>query len=307
MPTWLIAVIVVLIVAAAAFAILLFAFPGKLVAIIQSLAARKAGVTKRSIKVGDRVVHYYEGGEGPDLVLLHGMSDEKNSFVTAAGELTQSYRVVMPDLRGHGENEHDASLDHSISGQAQHVWSFLQALSIDRFYIGGNSMGGHTSAALTLKHPDAVQGLILVNAPGPRVDDHLVYAGMTDPLDTLEDFYALLDRVVHVRPTMPAPVVKQLMKEINSNRQWSALLAEQITSGQDYDLLATVGDISAPTLVLWGKHDEVVRFNVAQYYVEKISDATLVVMDDFSHSPQVQDGPAVGREILRWLESVDER
>jgi hypothetical protein len=81
-------------------ATLLYGFPGKIVAFTQSQAASAAGVVRKSVTIEGQPAAYYDGGTGPTVILLHGMGDEKNSFVLAARELTAKYRVIMPDHRG---------------------------------------------------------------------------------------------------------------------------------------------------------------------------------------------------------------
>ena len=154
-----------------------FFFPGLIVSAVQSSAASNAGLERKVIDIDGYEVHYYDGGVGPVLILLHGMGDEKNSFVQTAGHLTESHRVILPDLKGHGENERKSGLDYSIGGQVDFVNAFAEALELSTFSIGGNSMGGHTSVAFTIHHPSKVENLIIVNAPGLVLDDHIVYAG----------------------------------------------------------------------------------------------------------------------------------
>ncbi len=209
---WSLALLAVLAVAAA---LVYFAFPGVLVNLAQSQAASSAGLIKKTLRVDGYDMHYYEGGTGEPLVLLHGMADEKNSFVQSAAHLTTHYRVILPDLMGHGENTRDPARNYSIRGHVLQLQKMKEALGLQSFYLGGNSMGGHISAAYALAYPEQVKKLVLVNAPGLDIDVHVVYGGLAKKMETAEDFYAVMDRVVHKRPAMPAPVVNYMIKQVN--------------------------------------------------------------------------------------------
>jgi abhydrolase domain-containing protein 6 len=278
-----------------------FIFPGKLVELTQWATANSSGLTRKSINIDGYQVSYYEGGQGDAVVLLHGMADEKNSFAAAAKELTGQFHVILPDLPGHGENVRDPARDYSIRGHAVFLEKFVDKLGLKSFSLGGNSMGGHVSAAYTLAHPQQVRKLILVNAPGLTLDDHVVYAGFGKKMETPEDFYAVMDRVLHKRPTLPGPIVQHMIAQTNNSIGFINGLADAVKAGQDFDLKDRVATIAAPTLILWGKHDKVVKFNVAQAYDERIPNSQLVILEDASHSPQLEIPEAVGKAISNFL------
>ena len=291
----------VLLVALAAL-VMLYGFPGKVVALTQSVAASSAGFEKKSITIDGYDVSYYEGGQGDPVVLLHGMADEKNTFVVAAGALTGKHRVILPDLQGHGENARDPSRDYSIRSHADFLDKFVEKLGLDSFSLGGNSMGGHVSEAYTLEHPEKVKKLILVNAPGLDLDEHVVYGGFGEKMQTREDFNAVMDRVVYTRPFMPGPVVDHMIKETNKNFDFINGLAVAVKAGEDFDLKDRISEIKAPTLIIWGKHDKVVPFNVAEAYDEMIADSKMVVLENASHSPQIDQPAEVGNAMAAFLD-----
>ncbi len=280
---------------------LLFFAPGTVVSLTQWQAAQAAGLTSKTITIDDYEVHYFEGGTGPTLFMLHGMADDRHSFVGTAAALTDAYHVILPDLQGHGDNAPAPDLDYSIAGQRGFVERFVAALDLDHFYLAGNSMGGHVSAAFALQNPNLVDRLILINAPGLVVDDTVVYGGFGAPITTTDEFDALMQRVLYNPPSVPGPIKNYLIDTTNSRMGFINSLAESAKSGAEYDLSDRIESLSVPTMVLWGEEDVVVPFGVAEAYVERIPDAKLVLLPEAGHSPQMEAPARVADAIRIYL------
>ena len=296
--TWLIGAVIASVVVVAA---ILYLAPAQVVGFTQWQAAKAAGLTSKTVVLDGYEVHYYEGGTGPNLVMLHGMADDRNTFVATAAAFTDRYHVILPDLMGHGSNAADPNRAYSIAGQKAFVASFVDALGLDHFGLVGNSMGGHISAAYTLAHPQKIDKLILVDAPGLVVDDTVVYGGFGAPLQSAADFDAVMARVLYNPPSLPAPIKQHLIKTTNARMDFINGLANSVRNGADYDLTDRIAQIAAPTLILWGKEDVVVPFAVAEAYVARIPNAELVVLPEAGHSPQMEAPDRVAAAIDAFL------
>jgi len=268
-------------------------------------AELKACLHRRKISVAGYTIHYYEGGRGDPLVLLHGLADNKTSFAASAAGLTGRYRVILPDLVGHGANARDEHRDHSIRAQVAAMHGLFDALGLTRFHLGGNSMGGHISLAYAIHHPDRVRRLILVNAPGFQVDDHVVYTGFGNRMTGVADLEVVLDRVYYKRPAIPGPIARHLIAQMNAEHDFTNGLVRAIKAGPDFALNDRLADVRAPTLVLWGQHDVVVPFRAAEAYAAGIAKAKLVLVPDGGHSPQLEVPDRVAREIDAFLSAAD--
>ena len=80
-------------------------------------------------------------------------------------------------------------------------------------------------------------------------------------------------------------------------------LANAVKAGKDFDLKDRISTIATRTLIVWGKHDQVVPFNIAQAYDQKIANSRMVVMEDASHSPQIDKAVEVGNAIADFLDN----
>ena len=110
------------------------------------LQRRHSGLRRREIEIpgGLRYV-YLEGGRGEPLLLLHGFGADKDHFTRVARFLTPHYRLIVPDHIGFGQSSHPQDADYAAPAQAARLRAFMRALGIERFHLGGSSMGGQIS------------------------------------------------------------------------------------------------------------------------------------------------------------------
>ncbi|MFD1552576.1 hypothetical protein DNU06_15600 [Putridiphycobacter roseus] len=284
--------------------IIFFFFPGILINQTNASYARAANLEQKTLMVDGYNVHYYENAasEKPVLVMLHGMGDDKSSFLQTAAYLSNHFRLILPDLAGHGDNEKKLGLDYSIGGQATFLKSFLKAKGMEHFSLIGNSMGGHTAAAYAIKYKQDVDHLILLNAPGIVLDEHVVYTGFGEKIKNKAELKTVLNRVFYQAPDLPGPIANYMIEQVNNSKEFvDGTLIPAIKNGPYFNLKEEVVNISSPTLVLWGKHDEVVKFNVAEFYRDHIPNATLQLLDKAAHSPQLEVPQEVAEAVVNFV------
>ena len=271
-----------------ALGIIYFIYPGLMMSAVQSLSASGAGLVKKSVDIDGYRAHYFQGGDPskPTLILLHGLNDDKNSFVTSVRELTQDYHLVLPDLQAHGENLKALDRDYSIAGQAKFVDQLINKLNISHAVIGGNSMGGHTAAAFAARYPNKTRGLVILNATGMQLQNESVYVTFPEKIDVqfLQDFF---DSAFVTAPAFPQPVLQHLVNETNKTIPFMNDLIKQVETGDGFRMNEAAQTINAPALVLWGKHDPIVHLEYGHAYVQPISDRVTKVCTGISNFSQI--------------------
>ena len=119
---------------------------------------------ERQVQAGPVELSAQESGEGPPIVLLHGLTATRRYVVMGAQSLPRSgHRVIAYDARGHGRSS--PAPDPTAYGYAEladDLEAVLDAFAAPRAVLAGASMGAHTAARLTLRHPDRVAGLALI-------------------------------------------------------------------------------------------------------------------------------------------------
>lgn len=107
-----------------------------------------------------------EAGQGPPLVLLHGLFGSARNWGAVQKALASDYRVVALDLRNHGASPHAPAMDYAA--QAEDIAETLATLDIERAVVLGHSMGGKAAMILALTRPELIERLIIADiAPRP--------------------------------------------------------------------------------------------------------------------------------------------
>ena len=121
--------------------------------------------------LGDVILHYVKAGQGPVLVLLHGIPQTWYEWRHIIPQLAKHYTVIAPDLRGLGDSSHPAG-GYDKKTMSDDIWRLLQSLGVSRFFLVGHDWGGPTAFSLAAQHPEAVSKLAILDVaiPGDGAD-----------------------------------------------------------------------------------------------------------------------------------------
>ncbi len=125
-------------------------------------------------------LHFQQSGQGPALIILHGLFGSGRNWHSVARRLEQQFQVITVDLRNHGDSPHLPGMDYlSMAGD---IRALMQELQLETASILGHSMGGKVAMSLALRHPQRVSRLIVVDiAPvNYRHDFHAIFTSMKD-------------------------------------------------------------------------------------------------------------------------------
>jgi haloacetate dehalogenase len=126
------------------------------------------GFTLERVDVGEAVLRVRHGGSGPPVLLLHGHPRTHTTWHRTAPLLADRYTVVCPDLRGYGKSSKPPTTpDHepySKRAMARDLIALMRTLGHDRFAVVGHDRGAYVALRTALDHPDAVTGLVVMDA-----------------------------------------------------------------------------------------------------------------------------------------------
>ncbi|WP_428374474.1 alpha/beta fold hydrolase [Lichenicoccus sp.] len=127
----------------------------------------------RFLDIAGTRLHYVEAGEGPPILLIHGLGGQLLNFAgDGLAPLGRDHRVIALDRPGSGYSTRPFTASAALGAQAATVAGFIRALGLQRPLVVGHSLGGALALALALDHPDSVGGLALL-APLTRVQDRV--------------------------------------------------------------------------------------------------------------------------------------
>lgn len=270
--------------------------------------ARLRGLATGVVTVEGIPISYFDGGdpEAEAIVLLHGFTADKRIFVRFSGRLMSTYRVLIPDLPGHGQTPFRPGLGYSAPDQARRVAAMLDALGVSRAHVYGNSMGGFIAAHLALGYAERTASVGLSDAAGvhgrmPSQLDQLVTAGDNPFLfDSPTGFSRLYPMTMHRAPFNPAPARAGLARDYADRR---AEYAEIFADFQDSHPLgdAELARIRVPTLVVWGERDRLIDVSAAHLLHRGIPGAELKVYEDLGHMPMLEAPRRAADDYLEFL------
>jgi abhydrolase domain-containing protein 6 len=274
------------------------------------LVARRmaARLRRYTVRAGAFDIPYLAGGRGGDtIVLVHGFSDSKDSFVDVARMLCATHRLVLPDLPGFAEASQPVDFDYSLDGMVDVFEGFIDGLGLDRFHLCGNSLGGAISAAYALRRPERVRSLALIGAAGvpmPRPSELQVRieAGENPFVCSSLDDHAALMRLLFERPPLiPAPLRIHLAQEYIARAPMNAKILDDLLANE-FDLTPELGGIRSPTLLMWGDRDRFIDVSAGRVYHRHIPDARMVILHGVGHVPQYEVPGSTARLLRGFLE-----
>ena len=286
-----------------------------------SLAIRKersaAALEERSLTLLRHDIVYLDGGDpsGDPILLIHGFSADKdnwtrmNRFLADAG-----FRVIAPDLPGHGQSSRLPDHQYSIPNQVAFVQAFVTSLDLPPVHVIGNSMGGHIAGGFAALHPELVRSVALLAASGvtaPEKAERFVIMEETgtNPLlvEDVEDFDRLLGFLFVEKPPMPGVVKQYFADHAVANRAFNdKIYADLLAPDSLLPLEPLLPRITMPALILWGDTDRALHPSGAEVFAAGLPHAERVTMTACGHSPMIERPEETARHYLAFLAGVDD-
>jgi 4,5:9,10-diseco-3-hydroxy-5,9,17-trioxoandrosta-1(10),2-diene-4-oate hydrolase len=268
------------------------------------------------VKVGNINTRFWTAGDsGKAVVLVHGLGGFIENWERNIAALAQQHRVYAMDLVGFGRSD-KTPLTHDVQILSKFINDFMETQNIAKASFIGNSLGGGLVLQFALDFPDKVEKLVLVaNAGmgrGVILDFKLCslpFLGELLTRPSLKKTEGLWKKIVYNPALVTPELVKMTYDYASSPGAKEALLAT-LRAGTNLcgqrakltgPLLAKLGTITAPALVVWGKNDRIIPLAHAQIAANKIPGARLQIFDRCGHMPQFEYPAEFNRLVLDFL------
>jgi 3-oxoadipate enol-lactonase len=258
---------------------------------------------------GTEISYADTGGDGPVVVLSHGLLMDQSMFTPQVQALVPEFRVIVWDQRGHGSDQHGhggtpARGPFSYWDSARDLLGLLDHLGVGRAVLGGMSQGGFVSLRACLLAPDRVRALILIDTQAGQEDPAVVGA------------YEQLHQVWLEQG--PGPVQDVVSSIILGPGQWDDWHAKWAAAGLEDvtpafrclmdrdDITGRLGEIDCPALIVHGSADAAIPLARAEELRDGLrGPARLAVIDGGTHASNVSHPAEVSAEILAVLRTLD--
>ena len=269
------------------------------------------GLTTRTVDVGDTTLTISTNELKPDretIVFIHGFSSDRFIYARFAKYFTDDYNVILPDLAGHGDSAYDPALSYSYEAQTRRVAEMLDTLGIPKVHITGNSMGGGIAAHFAIAYPDRTLSSALFDAaaltsPEPSDMDQMLAQGRNPfEVHNRKEFKEFYKMTMERPPYLPSSLLAFMASEYQRKRPELQRIFNELRSTGALD--DRLGELTAPTLIVWGARDRLLHVSAAEVFREGISNSSVVVFDDYGHMPQFEapkESAAVYRAFLEGL------
>jgi pimeloyl-ACP methyl ester carboxylesterase len=262
-------------------------------------------------------VHYRDQGKrgGPAIVVIHGANSSLQTWEPVVKLLGSDYRVVTLDLPGHGLTGATPDTDYSAEGMMAAVDVVAAKLGLEHFVLGGNSMGGWVSWRYAIDHPDRVDALLLIDAAGMPLRKGEKAPPSNVGFRVLEYPFGrwlatqITPRML-VEQSLRGSVEKQgIVDDKMIDRYWELLrfpgnreaTVLRARMNREPAMAARVGQINAPTLILFGDKDRLINPSAAQTFHERIAGSEVVLLPGIGHLPMEEAPDATAAAIADFL------
>jgi 2-hydroxy-6-oxonona-2,4-dienedioate hydrolase len=288
-----------------------------------SVEAQATAMTEAStgrfvrIKEGERdmQLHYNDVGQGTEtVVMLHGSGPGATGWanfnrnvepLVAAG-----YRVILMDCFGWGKSDPIVCKGSRSELNARTLKGLLDALDIERVHIIGNSMGGHSAVAFALAEPQRVGKLVLMGGgtggpsqfvPMPTEGIKLLQGLYRNP--TIENLQRMMSVFVFDSSSLTEDLMQARLDNMLSQRQhlenFVASTAANPKQFNDYG--PRLSEVSAPTLIIWGRDDRFVPMDVGLRLMAGLPNADMHIFGRCGHWAQWEHADKFNRMVVEFL------
>lgn len=242
----------------------------------------------------ERQFEYIDEGEGPVLLLLHGLFGALSNWIRVVDHFKKNFRVIIPLMPIYTS----PLISTNVSHMAEFIDNFVQFKKLDQLTLVGNSLGGHVALIYVLKHSEKVQFMVLTGSSG------LYENAMGGTYPKREDYNFIKNRV-ELTFYDPKTATKELVDEvygiINNKTKLIRILA-LAKSAIRHNMSKELQNIKVPTSLIWGNNDTITPREVAEEFHRLIPNSDLFLIDKCGHAPMMEHPDEFNRVLDGWLQ-----
>lgn len=228
----------------------------------------------------EKKFRYIDEGEGPVLMLLHGLFGALSNFEDVIEKFSATHRVIIPMLP-----LYELSLiNTSLTGLSKYINKFVKHMGLKDLTLLGNSLGGHVGLIYTIKNPQMVSCLVLTGSSG-LFENQL---GGTFPKRGDYDFIKTKTQEVFYNPEAATKELVDEVFDIVNNRNKVIRTIALSKSAMRNNLADDLPKITQPVCLIWGENDSVTPPHVAEEFHKLLPNSELYWIPQCGHAPMME-------------------
>jgi pimeloyl-ACP methyl ester carboxylesterase len=255
------------------------------------------------VAVFGQTIHYWDVGSGPVVVLVHGLGSRKEDWLPVVAPLSQKYRLLVPDQIGFGHSDKPL-IDYRIQTYVDFLDEFLRDLKVEKASLVGESLGGWISALYAAEitggvHVVPVEKLVLVDAAG--LNQEKPVPPVLNP-STLAAMRGLMEAVFYDTGWLSEDALRKIFADklsLHDGYTVRTILANPSLASERLD--NRLGEIHVPTLVVWGKQDNLLPIASGERYAAGIPGARMISFDKCGHVPPIEKAEEFVSAVTAFL------
>lgn len=236
---------------------------------------------------------YVEMGEGPILLLLHGLFGALTNWSSVMEHFRHNYKVVIPIMPIYEM----PLLKTNVRGLNNFIHKFVEYKEYPSVVLLGNSLGGHVALMYAQKHPDLVDAMILTGSSG------LYENAMGGSFPKRHNYDYIREKVEYTfydPKTASKELVDECFETINDRSKATRILA-MAKSAIRHNMGKELSKINTPSCLIWGKNDKITPEDVAEEFHVLLPNSELHFIDKCGHAPMMEQPVEFNRILEDFL------
>ena len=248
-------------------------------------------------------------GNGPTLILLHGLWGGTNEWAPIIKPLAKKYRVIAMDFLGfHGSDKPEAKYHNALLAQFLH--GFIKNMQLKKVTLIGHAMGANAATYTAFHHPKHIEKLVLIDGAGYRNPNR----NLSKPPSAMMISFRRIVTGSNIGETKNFLKRRVLNKSLITQKWTEEAFYMWLNSARAIgDMLQEGGDLSEqemreikiPALILWGSDDQVFPIKNAEKLSNDLTNSTLKIISNAGHLPQIEQTEVLLNALIPFLESYD--
>jgi len=257
-------------------------------------------VTINGIEMGYEIL----GQTGQPIVLIHGFGLDRSIWRDVAKRYLANHRVILPDVRGHGESDAPKGA-YSMTSLAKDIKHLLAFLGVSKAIICGHSMGGYIALAFAANSPERLAGLGLITTRA-KPDSEDGRAGRYEMVEKVQEEGSIaLARSLAPKLSKDEAIISS-MRDLIAKSPADGIIGALQAMAERPDRRDLLPKIKVPALVIAGKEDQIINLQDAAEMAEALPKGEFLPINEAGHMPMLETKSELGQGLLSLIHRAAE-